>query len=185
MKNWNRATKILSSAAWFVGRQEHNTPHPTHSKACFTETVHAGPVCLQGIQRHKRYSDAQYETRLALYLPANWCLSVHGYSLHTLYFHLRSVSNSLHFTEWVCTFAVVWTSILGIFLKLHICHYTHIDHKRCQFVCALSITKGTLLQNRVPSPLILDICINVILTVSTCTWRSCSEKYVSLAAINQ
>ena len=30
-------------------------------------------------------------------------------------------------------------------LKLHICHYTHIDHKRCKFGCELSISKCPLL----------------------------------------
>ena len=56
-----------------------------------------------------------------------------------------TVNISLHGIAWVCTFAAVWTSILGTFRKLHICHYTHIDRNTCQFAGALSISKALTL----------------------------------------
>jgi hypothetical protein len=102
---------------------------------------YAGPVCIRSIKRQqKRDSEAQYETRLDL--PS--CKLISPTSLRILYVLFRSVNNSEHIPCRVCTFAAAWTSVLDIFLTLHIWHYTHIDHNSCKFGCERSITKCPL-----------------------------------------
>ena len=118
-------------------------PQPTHSNYRLSQTVYVGPVCIQSIQRlQKRDTDSQYETRLAL---PSWKF-ISATSLRIFYILPRSVNISFHIFEWLCTFPAVWTSILRVFLKFHICHYKHIDHKICKFGCELSITKFPLLE---------------------------------------
>jgi hypothetical protein len=118
-----------------------SSPKPNHNNTSFPRTVRAGTVCIQSTQRiQKRYTDAQYETRLALLS----CKLISHTSLRILFFFLRSANNSEHFSCTAVTFAGVWTSMFGIFTTLHIWHYTHIDHNKCQFGCDLSIAKDHL-----------------------------------------
>jgi len=87
-------------------------------------------------------TDAQYEIRLDL---PSWKL-ISPSSLRILYLLLQSVNNSEHCTLCrLCNIAAVWTSVLVIFLKFYICHYTHTDHKRYTVGCEQSIAKSTLL----------------------------------------
>jgi len=119
----------------------------------------------------KRETDAQYKIRIAL---PSWKL-ISPTSLRNLYVGCdRSIFHCTLLSVCVCTFAAVRTFILRIFLKLHSCNYTHIDHKGDQVGCERPVIKTLYLHNRVPSPLYLGICINVILTVSTGTRLSCS-----------
>ena len=164
------SARLFKQTIDYFFKTKHSPPPQANSQQRpLPQTACAGPVCIQSIQKQrKRDTDAQYKTLLAL---PSWKLISHT-SLWVLYVLLRSVNISEHFPCTVSTVAAVWTSILGIFLKHRICHYTHIDHKRCNFGCQLSINKTLYLKNRIPFPLYLHFCINVILAVSTCTRQS-------------
>jgi len=85
-------------------------------------------------------------------------------SLRILNVLLRSANNAEHFLCRVCTFAAAWTSVLVTFLKFTSAT-THILTTRDIRLAANSHKLRALyLQNSVPSPLYLHICINPLLT---------------------